>query len=59
MLGDSENTYITANMIYVLYPILVNETGVIITTMKLKAQFALVDSAFDGARIFNGTISAG
>ena len=38
---------------------LVNDTGVIITTMKLNAQFALVESAFDGARIFSGTISAG
>ena len=39
--------------------ILVKLTGLIITTMKLNAQFALVLNAFAGARIFNGTISAG
>lgn len=34
-------------------------TGVIMTTMKLKIQFADVDRAFAGARIRSGTISAG
>lgn len=38
---------------------LVKDTGVIITTMKLKAQLALVDKALLGARIRRGTISAG
>lgn len=36
-----------------------NATGVIMTTMKLKIQLALVDKAFVGARIRSGTISAG
>lgn len=31
----------------------------IITTMKLKAQLALVDRALAGARMRRGTISAG
>ena len=35
------------------------ETGVIMTIMKLKAQFALVYRALAGARICRGTISAG
>lgn len=45
--------------LYVLYPIEENDTGVIMTTIKLKAQFALVDTALAGARIRRGTISAG
>ena len=49
----------TAKMIYVLYPIDVKATGVIMTTMKLNAQFADVDKAFAGALIRRGTISAG
>ena len=53
------SAYITAKIIYVWYPIDVNETGVIITTIKLNAQFALVLSPLAGALIFNGTISAG
>jgi len=35
------------------------ETGVIITTMKLKIQFAEVDRPLAGALILSGTISAG
>jgi len=35
------------------------ETGVIITTIKLKIQFADVDRPFAGARTLRGTISAG
>jgi hypothetical protein len=42
-------------MIYVPYPIELKETGVTITTMKLKIQFAEVDNAFAGARIRSGT----
>ena len=49
----------TAKMMYVLYPIDENATGVIITTMKLKTQFADVDNALAGALILRGTISAG
>lgn len=48
-----------AKMIYVLYPMLENDTGVIITTMKLKIQLAEHDRALAGALIRNGTISAG
>ena len=63
----------TAKIMYVWYPMLLNATGVIITTwksstrtprlfrrllaMKLKSQFADVDRAFAGALIRNGTIS--
>jgi hypothetical protein len=46
-------------MMYVWYLMLANATGVIITTMKLKAQLADVDRAFACARIRSGTISAG
>jgi hypothetical protein len=46
-------------MIYVLYPIEENDTGVTMTTMKLKIQLALVERPFDGARTLSGTISAG
>jgi hypothetical protein len=42
-----------------LYPIEENDTGVIMTTIKLKAQFALVDNALAGAQIRKGTTSAG
>lgn len=35
------------------------DTGVIITTMKLNAQLALVLRALEGARMRKGTISAG
>lgn len=48
-------TYITAKIMYVLYAIELNAIGVIITTMKLKAQLAEVESAFAGARIGRGT----
>jgi hypothetical protein len=34
-------------------------TGVTITTMKLKAQFAVVEIALAGARMERGVISAG
>ena len=44
---------------YVLYLMDENETGVIMTTMKLKAQLADVDNALAGALIRRGTISAG
>ena len=57
--GHFGETYMTAKMIYVLYPMLENDTGVIITTMKLNAQFAEQLSALAGALIRNGTISAG
>jgi len=40
-------------------PILANATGVTITTMKLKIQFAVVAIALAGARISKGVISAG
>ena len=33
-------------------------TGVTITTIKFQIQFPEVDTAFAGARILNGTISA-
>lgn len=49
----------TAKIMYVLYPIELKLTGVIMTTMKLKAQFADVDKALAFARIRRGTISAG
>ena len=49
----------TAKMMYVFQPMEEKETGVIMTTMKLKAQFADVLRAFAGARIRRGTISAG
>jgi hypothetical protein len=50
---------ITAKMMYVWYPMVENATGVTMTTMKLKAQFAVVDMAFAGARMLKGVISAG
>lgn len=53
------NALMTAKIMYVLYPMDEKETGVIITTMKLNAQFADVERPFAGARIFKGTISAG
>lgn len=37
----------TAKMLYVWYPMLLKLTGVIMTTMKLNAQVADVESAFD------------
>jgi hypothetical protein len=49
----------TAKIMYVWYPMFWKATGVIMTTIKLKIQFADVESALAGARIFNGTISAG
>jgi hypothetical protein len=49
----------TAKITYVLYPMEENATGVIITTMKLKIQLALVERPFEGARTLRGTISAG
>lgn len=58
IVGDDMSTNMTAKIIYVLYPIDVNETGVIMTTMKLNAQFAEVLNPFAGARIRRGTISA-
>lgn len=42
-------------MIYVLYSIEEKETGVIMTTMKLKIQFPEVAKALAGARIRRGT----
>jgi hypothetical protein len=57
--GVCEVAYMTAKITYVRYPIDEKETGVIITTIKLKAQFAEVDRPLAGARIFKGTISAG
>lgn len=42
-----------------LLPILLNATGVTITTMKLKIQFPVVEMALAGARISKGVISAG
>lgn len=42
-----------------LHPIAAKATGVTITTMKLKIQFAVVEMAFAGARIDRGVISAG
>lgn len=45
----------TAKMVYVLCPMLLKATGVIMTTMKLKIQLAEVDNAFVGARILRGT----
>lgn len=48
-----------AKMIYVLYLIEENDTGVIITTIKFQIQFPDVDTALAGARIRSGTISAG
>ncbi len=53
------NAFITAKMMYVLYPMEEKDTGVIITTMKLKAQFADVLRPLAGARMRRGTISAG
>lgn len=47
----------TANMMYVWYLMLLNATGVIMTTMKLNSQLPDVASAFAGARIRRGTIS--
>ena len=49
----------TAKIMYVLYPMLEKDTGVIMTTMKLNAQLAEVATALAGARILSGTISAG
>lgn len=49
----------TAKMRYVLYLMVLKAVGAIITTMKLKIQFPLVDRAVVGARIRRGTISAG
>lgn len=48
-------THITANMMYVLYLIELKDTGVIMTTKKLKIQLADVDRALAGARIRRGT----
>ena len=45
-----------AKTVYVLYPIPLKATGVTITTMKLKIQFAVVEIAFAGARIDRGVI---
>ena len=45
----------TAKIMYVLYLIESNATGVIMTTMKLKIQLAEVASALAGARIRRGT----
>lgn len=50
-----ERSYITAKIIYVLYLIESNATGVIITTRKLNAQFAEVETALPGARIRSGS----
>lgn len=45
----------TAKIIYVLYLIVSNATGVTMTTMKLKIQLPEVASALAGARIRRGT----
>ena len=57
-LRGKERTDMTANMMYVLYLMLLNATGVIITTMKLNSQFPDVERALAGALILRGTISA-
>jgi hypothetical protein len=43
----------------VLQPMELKATGVTMTTMKLKIQFAVVEMAFAGARMSSGVISAG
>ena len=59
MTGEVKGTHMTAKMIYVLYLMLENDTGVIITTMKFQIQLPLVETALAGALILKGTISAG
>lgn len=49
------DTHMTAKIIYVLYLIVSNATGVTITTIKLNIQLPEVASALAGARIRRGT----